>query len=45
MEFDIAFDGGLVIKAKNEEEAINKLRAKLLRAKINLHDYSVEVYD
>lgn len=43
-KYDIAFDGGIVIKAKNKLEALNKLRAILLRNNINLHDYSME-YD
>ena len=43
MEYDIAFDGGIVIKAKNKKEALEKLRDLLDENNINLHDHSIEV--
>ena len=43
VKYDIAFDGGIVIEAKNEGDAFHKLRVLLDSNNINLHDHSIEV--
>lgn len=41
--YDIAFDGGIIIKAKNKEEALQKLKLLLDSNNIHLHDHTIEV--